>query len=105
MSGIVIDLRDNPGGLLREAVTISDFFLSSGEIVSTQGAQKDSRQVEMATRGELDPKLKIAVLINGGSASASEIVGAAIKYGGPDASDPEEGRGIFKLELGAGTIA
>lgn len=79
--GLVLDLRDNPGGLLREAITISDFFLDGGEIVSTQGAQRESRQVEMATPGELDPKLKIAVLVNGGSASASEIVAGAIKYG------------------------
>ncbi len=47
-------MRDNPGGLLREAVAISDLFLSTGEVVSTQGAQKESRQVEMATGGELD---------------------------------------------------
>jgi carboxyl-terminal processing protease len=94
MPGIILDMRDNPGGLLREAIAISDLFLSGGEIVSTQGSQKKSRQVEMATPGELDEKLKIAVLVNGGSASASEIVSAAIKYGGPHVDDPEEGRGI-----------
>jgi carboxyl-terminal processing protease len=94
MGGIILDLRDNPGGLLREAVSVSDLFLSGGEIVSTQGAQKESRQVEMATPGEVDENLKIVVLVNGGSASASEIVSAAIKYGGPHENDPEQGRGI-----------
>lgn len=94
MKGLILDMRDNPGGLLREAITISDLFLSGGEIVSTQGALRESRQVEMATPGEVDPSLKLAALINGGSASASEIVGAAIKYGGTS-SDPEEGRGIL----------
>ena len=95
MPGIILDMRDNPGGLLREAVSISDLFLSGGEVVSTQGAQKESRQVEMATPGQIDEKLKIAVLINGGSASASEIVSAAIKYGGPRENNPDEGRGIL----------
>lgn len=95
MKGIILDMRDNPGGLLREAVSISDLFLSSGEVVSTQGAQKESRQVEMATPGEIDENLKIVVLINGGSASASEIVSAALKYGGVDANNPEGGRAIL----------
>jgi carboxyl-terminal processing protease len=95
MKGVILDLRDNPGGLLREAVAISDLFLSSGEIVSTQGALKESRQVEMATPGELDKNMKIAVLINGGSASASEIVAAALQYGGAEGDDPNGGRAIL----------
>lgn len=80
MNSLIFDLRDNPGGLLREAVEVSDLFLDGGEIVSTKGPAKESRQVENATKGQLDPNLKIAVLLNGGSASASEIVGGALKY-------------------------
>lgn len=79
MNGLILDLRGNPGGLLREAVEISDLFLDGKEVVSTQGARADSRQVEMAGPGELDPKLKIAVLVDVGSASASEIVAGALK--------------------------
>lgn len=84
IEGLVLDLRGNPGGLLREAVEVSSLFLDGGEVVSTQGARADSRQVEMASSGELDPKLKIVVLADGGSASASEIVAAALKSGGPN---------------------
>lgn len=80
MNSLIFDLRDNPGGLLREAVEVSDLFLDGGEIVSTKGPAKESKQVENATKGQLDPNLKIAVLLNGGSASASEIVGGALKY-------------------------
>lgn len=82
LAGLVFDLRGNPGGLLREAVDVSSLFLDGGEVVSTQGARPDSRQVEMASAGELDPSLKVVVLADGGSASASEIVAAALKNGG-----------------------
>lgn len=85
MSGLVLDLRGNPGGLLREAVEVSSLFLNGGEVVSTQGSRADSRQVEMASSSELDPKMKIVVLADGGSASASEIVAGALKSGGPNA--------------------
>jgi carboxyl-terminal processing protease len=107
MAGVVLDFRDNPGGLLREAIAISDLFLSGGEIVSTQGAKKKNRQVEMATPGQLDENLKIVVLVNGGSASASEIVSGAIKYGGPHEDKPDEGRGIVvgdSATFGKGTV-
>lgn len=93
--GLILDFRDNPGGLLREAVAISDLFLSEGEIVSTKGSLKESRQVEMATPGELDKNMKIAVLVNGGSASASEIVSAALKYGGVSENGKAPGRAIL----------
>lgn len=79
MSGLILDLRGNPGGLLREAVEISDLFLDGKEVVSTQGARAESKQVEMAGPGELDPRLKVVVLTDVGSASASEIVAGALK--------------------------
>lgn len=101
MSGLIFDLRGNPGGLLREAVEISNLFLDGGEVVSTQGFRSDSRQLEMADAGELDPKLKIVVLVDGGSASASEIVAGAIKSGGL-----KNGRGIVVGEktFGKGSV-
>lgn len=84
LKGIVLDLRQNPGGLLREAVEVSSLFLDGGEVVSTKGAREESRQIETASPGEVDNKLLIACLVDGGSASASEIVAAALKSGGPD---------------------
>jgi carboxyl-terminal processing protease len=101
MTGLILDLRGNPGGLLREAIEISNLFLDGGEVVSTQGAKPDSRQVETAESGELDPNLKVVVLTNGGSASASEIVASAIKNGGP-----KNGRGIVVGEntFGKGSV-
>ncbi len=101
LNGLVFDLRGNPGGLLREAVDVSSLFIDGGEVVSTQGARPDSRQVEMASAGELDPTLKVVVLADGGSASASEIVAAAIKNGGP-----QSGRGIIVGErtFGKGSV-
>ncbi len=79
LKGFVLDLRNNPGGLLDQAVSVSDTFLDKGEIVSTRG-----REVEEGTRfnakvGDLARKLPIVVLINGGSASASEIVAGALQ--------------------------
>lgn len=101
MSGLVLDLRGNPGGLLREAVDVSSLFLDGGEVVSTRGFRDDSRQVEVASAGEIDAKLKIVVLVDGGSASASEIVAGAIKSGGPEA-----GRGVVVGEptFGKGSV-
>lgn len=101
MSGLILDLRGNPGGLLREAVEVSNLFLDGGEVVSTQGAQANSRQVEMATAGELDPHLKLVTLVDGGSASASEIVAGALKNGGL-----KNGRGIVVGErtFGKGSV-
>lgn len=79
MKGIVVDLRNNPGGLLEQAVAVADAFLDRGEVVSTRGRRTDSIQRFNARRGDLAEGLPIVVLINGGSASASEIVAGALK--------------------------
>jgi len=79
MKGLVIDLRNNPGGLLDQAVAVADDFLDKGEIVSTRS--RDARETERynASAGDLANGLPIVVLINGGSASASEIVAGALQ--------------------------
>jgi carboxyl-terminal processing protease len=79
MKGVVVDLRNNPGGLLEQAVAVADAFLEQGEIVSTRGRRTDSVQRFNARSGDLTDGLPIVVLINGGSASASEIVAGALK--------------------------
>jgi carboxyl-terminal processing protease len=79
MKGMVVDLRNNPGGLLEQAVAVADAFLDQGEIVSTRGRRTDSVQRFNARSGDLADGLPIVVLINGGSASASEIVAGALK--------------------------
>lgn len=79
MTGIVLDLRNNPGGLLDQAIAISDAFLERGEIVSTRGRTKDSIKRFNAKEGDITEGLPIVVLINGGSASASEIVSGALQ--------------------------
>ena len=76
--GYVLDLRNNPGGLLDQAVDISDAFLNKGEIVSTRGRDKFSVQRYQASNGDLAKGKPMVVLINGGSASASEIVAGAL---------------------------
>src|SRR5690242_9071237 len=77
--GIVLDLRNNPGGLLDQAVAVSDAFLEKGEIVSTRGRRADDAQRYNARQGDIASGLPVAVLINGGSASASEIVAGALQ--------------------------
>lgn len=78
--GYVVDLRNNPGGLLDQAVAVSDAFLEQGEIVSTRSEQHPDRgQRWNATEGDLADGLPVIVLINGGSASASEIVAGALQ--------------------------
>ena len=79
MTGVILDLRNNPGGLLDQAVAVSDAFLEQGEIVSTRGRRADSIQRFNAKAGDLADGLPIIVLINGGSASASEIVAGALQ--------------------------
>jgi carboxyl-terminal processing protease len=79
MIGVVLDLRRNPGGLLDQAVKVSDAFLDRGEIVSTRGREADDTQRFNATKGDLADGLPMVVLINRGSASASEIVAGALQ--------------------------
>jgi carboxyl-terminal processing protease len=79
MKGVVLDLRNNPGGLLEQAVAVADEFLDRGEIVSTRGRRSDSIQRFNARKGDLIEGLPMVVLINGGSASASEIVAGALR--------------------------
>ncbi|MEM1373966.1 MAG: S41 family peptidase [Pseudomonadota bacterium] len=79
VSGVVIDLRNNPGGLLTAAVRVSDAFLTAGEIVSTRGREPQDAERFNATPDDLAEGLPIVVLINGGSASASEIVAGALQ--------------------------
>ncbi|MGY8996087.1 MAG: S41 family peptidase [Alphaproteobacteria bacterium] len=79
LQGIVLDLRNNPGGLLDQAIAVSDVFLDKGEIVSTRGRRDDSTQRFNARPGDLAHGLPVVVLINSGSASASEIVAGALQ--------------------------
>lgn len=79
LNGYVLDLRNNPGGLLNQAIAVSDVFLDKGEIVSTRGRHDDDTKRDNATPGDLAEGLPVIVLINGGSASASEIVAGALQ--------------------------
>jgi carboxyl-terminal processing protease len=79
VKGYVIDLRNNPGGLLNEAISVSDIFLERGEIVSTRGRDPEDTQRFNARPGDLTKGKPVIVLINGGSASASEIVAGALQ--------------------------
>ena len=79
LTGLVLDLRNNPGGLLSEAIRVSDAFLEKGEIVSTRGRSENDIQHAYARPGDISDGLPIVVLINSGSASASEIVAGALK--------------------------
>ncbi len=79
LDGLVVDLRDNPGGLLDQAVRIADLWLPGGLIVYTQGRRENQRQEFLAHDEGTEPDYPIAVLVNGGSASASEIVAGALQ--------------------------
>jgi carboxyl-terminal processing protease len=79
VEGFVLDLRNNPGGLLRQSILVSDAFLEKGEIVSTRGRDETDSTRDNATPGDLAMGKPIVVLINGGSASASEIVAGALQ--------------------------
>ncbi len=79
VNGFVLDLRNNPGGLLNQAILVSDAFLNAGEIVSTRGRAAADGERFNAREGDLAEDLPIVVLINGGSASASEIVAGALQ--------------------------
>lgn len=79
LKGYVLDLRNNPGGLLDEAISVSDAFLDKGEIVSTRGRSENDTKRDNATKGDLIDGKPMVVLVNGGSASASEIVAGALQ--------------------------
>jgi len=79
LKGYVLDLRNNPGGLLDQAIQVSDDFLTSGEIVSTRGRHPDDTQRYDARPGDLSENKKVVILVNGGTASASEIVAGALQ--------------------------
>ena len=79
VNAFILDLRNNPGGLLSQAITISDFFLDNGEIVSTKSRQKSENRQCFAKKGDITDGKTLLVLINYGSASASEIVAGALK--------------------------
>ena len=79
LKGYVIDLRNNPGGLLDQAISVSDAFLERGEIVSTRGRNAEETQRFNARPGDLTKGKPVVVLVNGGSASASEIVAGALQ--------------------------
>jgi carboxyl-terminal processing protease len=79
LKGYIVDLRNDPGGLLDQAIAVSDAFLERGEIVSTRGRNADDAQRYMARAGDLANGKPVIVLINGGSASASEIVAGALQ--------------------------
>ncbi len=79
LTGLILDLRNNPGGLLDQAISVSDDFLDKGEIVSTRGRRADDAQRYDAKPGDITNGLAMVVLINGGSASASEIVAGALQ--------------------------
>lgn len=94
---IILDLRDNPGGLLNQAVSIADLFLDSGLIVYTKGRTEDQNMVFQARKGGMKNKTPIIVIVNEGSASASEIVAGAIK-------DHKRGLVIGTKTFGKGSV-
>ncbi len=79
LMGFILDLRNNPGGLLDQAIKVSDVFIDKGEIVSTRGRNPEDTRRDNATAGDLTNGLPLVVIINGGSASASEIVAGALQ--------------------------
>jgi carboxyl-terminal processing protease len=97
MTGVVLDLRDNPGGLLDQAVSVSDSFLDGGSVVSTRG--RDAREIDVynARPGDLLGGKQIVVLINEGSASAAEIVAGAIQ-------DRQRGIVLGRTSFGKGSV-
>lgn len=82
LAGLILDFRNNPGGLLLQSIAVSDLFLDGGVVVVTQGANESNREEETANAGPGKTKMPIIVLVNGGSASASEIVAGALKNRG-----------------------
>jgi carboxyl-terminal processing protease len=97
LKGYVIDLRNNPGGLLDQAVAVSDDFLEKGAIVLTKGRNLEETQRSQARPGDITEGKKVVVLINGGSASASEIVAGAVQ-------DHKRGTVIGTRSFGKGSV-
>src|SRR2546425_4565508 len=97
LKGFVIDLRNNPGGLLDQAISVSDAFLEKGEIVSTRGRNAEETQRFNARAGDLSKGKPVIVLVNGGSASASEIVAGAPQ-------DPKRAAPIRTPPVGKGPV-
>ena len=97
LKGYVLDLRLNPGGLLGQAIGVSNAFLNRGEIVSTRGRDKNNVQRSSATPGDLTRGKPVIVLINGGSASASEIVAGALQ-------DHKRGTVLGTRSFGKGSV-
>jgi carboxyl-terminal processing protease len=97
LRGIILDLRNNPGGLLHQSVRVADLFIESGRIISTRGRHRDSLQIFDATPGDIADGLPIAVLMNGYSASAAEILAAALQ---------DRGRAVIigSTSYGKGTV-
>ena len=97
LKGYVLDLRNNPGGLLDQAISVSDAFLEKGEIVSTRGRNAEETQRFNARAGDLVKGKPVIVLINGGSASASEIVAGALQ-------DHKRGTVLGTRSFGKGSV-
>ena len=97
LNGLVLDLRNNPGGVLSSAVQIADLFIDKGLIVYTQGRAKDSRTNYAATPGDLLNGMPLVVLVNAGSASASEIVAGALQ-------DQKRGIIVGQRTFGKGSV-
>src|SRR5205807_4570327 len=93
LKGFIVDLRNNPGGLLDQAISVSDAFLEKGEIASTRGRNAEETQRFNARAGDLTKSKPVIVLINGGSASASEIVAGAL-------ADPPRAAGYRTAAVG-----
>jgi carboxyl-terminal processing protease len=97
LRGIVLDLRNNPGGLLDQAISVSDAFLDQGEIVSTRGRRAGDTQRYNARSGQIFSGVPVVILINEGSASASEIVAGALQ-------DQKRGRVVGTRSFGKGSV-
>jgi carboxyl-terminal processing protease len=97
LKGFILDLRNNPGGLLDQAIDVSDTFLDRGEIVSTRGRNPDETERRNARPGDLAKGKPVIVLVNGGSASASEIVAGALQ-------DHKRATILGSLSFGKGSV-
>lgn len=97
VKGFVLDLRSNPGGILSSAVGISDMFLDEGKIVSTKGRFEENTNEKFATKGDITNQKPIVVLINGGTASAAEILAGAIQ-------DNKRGVVVGQTSYGKGSV-